>query len=639
MPKNTGAASSSVIAGAASRASRYLRKKLANGFFGSIFSSYGTLDDAFAESALAGTLSFGPQAKRVSLSIKNTVARAFEASYICNAFDRLCRYALMCRLAVYGVFLLAFGFYTAAAEFIASLVPSLSDGIDYETVYIGLTTVLASLPLLFSKKTLADSMLDGSMLDRFCSRALGIRRENIAALRAEERRRGRSNIAFVAGMLAGILTYALPPLYIPAVLLFAAAAALFARVPEVGVAAVFFCVPFLPTVRLGALLVYVDACYILKWLRGKRAVSFELIDLAVFAFACVAALGGVVAVDPSSAMKTAFVWLVFLSGWFLCAASLRTRSQINRCAAAIALGVSLTSLWGAADYFINPSSGGWLDATLFGDITSRAAAAFENPNMLATYLAMAAPFAAAALVRKERAAGSAGAVARFTSLAVTLLCLMLTWSRGAWLGFLCAAVFWLLVLSENAIWYLLLAAGCILLAPELLPATVVERFSSIGSLADSSTVYRLLVWRDSLRMAADRWFCGVGLGEGSFAALYPAYSSSGVTGAPAHSHNLFMQLVISFGAPGLIVFAVFIFIFYQMCFTGLRRKTAQRSDRLVIASSAAAVLAMLGHGSVDYVWYNNRVYMFFWLTAALGAAAVRVVRAEEKHREQDDRIY
>lgn len=68
---------------------------------------------------------------------------------------------------------------------------------------------------------------------------------------------------------------------------------------------------------------------------------------------------------------------------------------------------------------------------MFSDISGRVVSTFANPNVLAEYLILMIPFAGAMLITSESKTERAFYPLTFASLAI---CLIFTWSRGAWLG-------------------------------------------------------------------------------------------------------------------------------------------------------------------------------------------------------------
>ena len=168
---------------------------------------------------------------------------------------------------------------------------------------------------------------------------------------------------------------------------------------------------------------------------------------------------------------------------------------------------------------------------MFSDISGRVVSTFENPNVLAEYLIMILPIAAAGFLTSKNTSQKLS----FLMIGGILgACLIFTWSRGAWLATLLGlGICALLRLRRHPGWIVcaLLLLPCLLL---VLPSAVTERFLSIFNAADSTVLYRFDIWRASLSMLRDHLFTGIGVGSDAFASVLSSYTPS--LSAP-HSHR------------------------------------------------------------------------------------------------------
>lgn len=85
------------------------------------------------------------------------------------------------------------------------------------------------------------------------------------------------------------------------------------------------------------------------------------------------------------------------------------------------------------------------------------------------------------------------------------LCMLLTMSRGGWLGLLLAGAVFLVMMDRR---FILLGVVGLVALYFILPETMIERFTSIGDLTDGSTSYRLSIWLGTISMLKDYWLCG-----------------------------------------------------------------------------------------------------------------------------------
>ena len=335
-------------------------------------------------------------------------------------------------------------------------------------------------------------------------------------------------------------------------------------------------------------------------------------------------MGGIISSGGIDSLKSALIYFALLAIYFLVVNLFNTREWLERMVTVIAIPSVLVSLYGILGYATSNLQAKWLDMSMFSGITNRAVSVFENPNMLATYLVLTLPFVVICALNKR-----SSAKVRLASLGgalVSVVCIVLTWSRGAWLGLIAAVVLFTLIVYKHSLKYWLAVALTSPFWSKLIPGDIMTRFMSIGDLSDSSTYYRLYTWKGSLRLLFDYWMSGIGVGEAAFSQVYPLYAYVGIE-STVHSHNVFLQIAIELGVTGLIVFLIIMFLTAQKAFWGLKN-TRDDAVKLCIAAALSGLMAALVHGLADHVWYNYRVFFAFWIVVALIASGAEVARKE-----------
>ncbi len=617
-----------------------------SGFFGWLFTGYKAEDDGFCTSFITGSW-----VRRISSRVRSFCNGQIENSVILQGIRYFLRHLLYVRLRTYGFCLMTFGAYTAVFTLIQALIAGESVSIWRQApLTFAIAVICLALPLLLSRVTVCVALCT-TYTGAAILRVLGYTPEDILE-RGDEPVYGRLSVAFLVGILGGILTLWLQPWWVLAA--FPAALYLYLVLckPEIGVLSLFFTMPFLPTMALAALVIYTFLCFGLKVLRGKRTIRVEPIDILVMAFLVILFFGGMVSLSTGS-RKPALLFVCLLLGYFEVVWLLRERDWLLRCSVAGVCAATLTALYGVAQYLLGTGemAEAWVDAEMFSSIGGRAVGTLENPNMLGEYLILMLPLAVWMLV------GHGEGLRRFPAavcIGVLGVCLILTWSRGAWLGMLFGLVAFVFIWHHRAIWLLFAGAASIPFLPAILPASIVQRFTSIGNLTDSSTSYRVHIWRAACDMLRDYGFSGIGIGESAWFRVYPRYAYMGVETAP-HSHNLFLQIWLETGICGLLVFLGILFLLCQSVFTmcrqlreakgivplSLRDDDHDRSSaasnrrirktgtqlRLACAAPLSGLFAVLVQGMTDYAWYNYRVYLMFWLMVGLTSAYARAGRA------------
>lgn len=100
------------------------------------------------------------------------------------------------------------------------------------------------------------------------------------------------------------------------------------------------------------------------------------------------------------------------------------------------------------------------------------------------------------------------------------------------------------------------------------------------------------------------------------------YAYAGIEAA-VHSHNLYLQILITMGFSGLLCFGLIIFFYAQKSFE-YSKSPVSRDSYLFVIAAFFSVCALLIMGMFDYVWYNSRIFFIFWAALALGIACIRI---------------
>ncbi len=128
---------------------------------------------------------------------------------------------------------------------------------------------------------------------------------------------------------------------------------------------------------------------------------------------------------------------------------------------------------------------------------------------------------------------------------------------------------------------------------------------------------RLDMWSRALDMLRDMPYTGIGLDTFPHMIwdFYPGFA----LGPEPHSHNLYLQVALDLGLPGLVVFLGIVGIWLWWTLKAYAR-ASDSHVRAVLAGSAAGVIAFLAHGFVDTIWATKPI-VFVWPLLALGMVA------------------
>lgn len=424
----------------------------------------------------------------------------------------------------------------------------------------------------------------------------------------------------VAGLLAGILS----PLYAA---LFLGGMWFFFMVlykVEFGVFVTVFLAPIVPTMVVAALCLL---CLFSLLIRALTVKKFEFktegIGLTILIFLGIYLLAGLTSFAKFKSLQIWGIYFAFISFYFVIINTIKTKSQLMNLLTTFCLSGFLVCFYGILQYVFDWNiSQAWMDEEMFEDIKMRIYSTLENPNVLGEYILLVLPVAISLMWKKP------GILSKLTYggiSAVMGIALILTFSRGCWIGIMASASVFI-TFAAGKLWGLALLVLPII--PMILPDSIINRFTSIGDMKDSSTSYRVYIWMGTFLLLKDFWLTGIGPGTENFTQVYPFYSYSSVV-AP-HSHNLFLQVLAETGILGLAAFLLVI-LFYIKNLAKAHQVQGKFGDiSVIMVGLGSAVTGFLVQGMFDNCFYNYRVFMIFWAVIALGTAAQSIAKKDKQ---------
>jgi putative inorganic carbon (HCO3(-)) transporter len=210
--------------------------------------------------------------------------------------------------------------------------------------------------------------------------------------------------------------------------------------------------------------------------------------------------------------------------------------------------------------------------------------------------------------------------------------LVLTQSRG---GYMAAAI--ALALVTGLRWPRLFWGGPVVLAGAVAvifwlgPNQVFEAIGADSTFGGAS--FRVEMWTNSLYALSDFVFTGIGIGtfRQVMPLLYPFLLISPDNASFVHAHNLYLQIGLDLGLPGLVAWLALIINVFALLIPVLRRR-----DRILQWTLASGVLgglvAMLVHGFLDAVTWGTKLAFYPWLLIALAVLLGLQLQQEEAAR-------
>jgi putative inorganic carbon (HCO3(-)) transporter len=263
-----------------------------------------------------------------------------------------------------------------------------------------------------------------------------------------------------------------------------------------------------------------------------------------------------------------------------------------------------------------------------------------NPNLLAGYLLPVAPVVLGmgliAWLKKKWY----WALPFFAFSLASLVCIVFTGSRGAYIG-LVLMVGFIYLAAGHIFWHefknhryqrlfkfawitagLLGILGVIFMLASM-PA-LQDRIMSIFTIrGNSSNSFRMNVYLSCWEMFKDNWLIGIGPGNSTFRLVYGFYMETGFDALGAYSVPL--EIAVEMGIIGLLASGWLLLVIFS---NGVKAYNASESleVKLLIMTLFAAFIAIGGQAIFDTIWYRPQVHIIFWLlVAALSCIVSRKV--------------
>ncbi|MDP2661391.1 MAG: O-antigen ligase family protein [Dehalococcoidia bacterium] len=402
----------------------------------------------------------------------------------------------------------------------------------------------------------------------------------------------------------------------------------------------------------------------------RRLVGSSPLALPVLIFAAVYILATLLSVDPAMSFWGSYVRLqglvtnlAYLALFFLVADRIRTRAQVDRLISVIIMTSVPISVYGLIQHLqLDPLPWG-------GDVTFRVTSTMGNAIFLAAYLIMVTPLTVARLVQSvlklvRPISGSASMVERVLVpayalvLALQLVTVLFTKSRGPWLGLAAGlffmAILWLIRLRLRAaavslggtfvalsIFVLLLNVASSPLESLKASSVYLERVGTIMDMQSGTNRVRTLIWfGDSLGkgaaglITATPWRTLLGHGPESMYVSYGPYYPPDLAhlearnAAPDRSHNDLLDSLVTMGFLGLFAYLLVLVRGFGVGFKALWQEQDLAHQGILVA-----ILGTLGAHVIESLVGISIASTLTYTWLLLGCLASTVLNSRGDHIE------
>lgn len=280
---------------------------------------------------------------------------------------------------------------------------------------------------------------------------------------------------------------------------------------------------------------------------------------------------------------------------------------------------------------------------------------WQNPNIFGLLMAVVFVLSAGRLWRRLQKRDEGHWLPYLLPSVIAIICVMKSYSRGAWVGTLCGAAFLFWHDWAGNAWtnndlppqnndrkkklFLFGIAGLVLgfllvlafKTAEQKQIPIVQRMVSAFGQRDFSSQNRLASYQDGINMLTDRPFAGFGW-ENVIRVHTALYLQSGLSTGEAIKLNDFLMLALRLGLPMFSVFLLFLWVWFS---AGRRQNPMPKKfDQDIRLCRSATLMLAVGFLFMDGLFRlacGGAFWLFLTLSLDFGAIAPRAI-TDEDHR-------
>ena len=619
---------------------RFVYAALGVGLLGRIFTSYAAVERKFRASVTGHVVHARERRNgKMYRAMRRNMALAMDQSLLSRGSAALIRRICGCGLRTLGLFLVTAGAYSSVMYWLFSVIWK-SDTVGVMNLFCGLVMLLLGFLLLLSDLSIGYAVQSSVFFKKILVGVLGISEDALQDV--EKTGKQAYVLAVPLGMVLGALGALVSPYYLIAACIALLLFWLVLSVPEAGVMLMILFLPFadlLPQSDLWLMLLMCVpiASYLIKLMRGNRAVHVEVQDMPAVMMAVLFVLSGV-SVVGDSAWRGALLSALCVAFGFMAVNVIATPSWLERCRAGLIVSATCAALLGIFQFVFAAATATEFSIAVLG---AHVHAGFADRTTLAYFLVLALPFILAAFLSTKK---MYRLFAGFALVSV-ISAVALTWVQSAWVATVLMIVAFLLLHERRTFPFLLVGGGLLPFVLWIMPVALRTRL--LGFLhTDSGAALAMNV--NAAGVAGRIFFehgsglfgfaAGImrllfGLGYGGieqFCMLYTVTDPTQLSGAM----NFWLYRLLEGGVLGVLLPAAFLFLLCQNCFS-LLATVKNREVQISAMSGVVLVVGVLILSFFRYAWYDPAALLAFFLAVAVVSATARYERSRMAHDEEE----
>jgi putative inorganic carbon (HCO3(-)) transporter len=240
------------------------------------------------------------------------------------------------------------------------------------------------------------------------------------------------------------------------------------------------------------------------------------------------------------------------------------------------------------------------------DYLRRINASFIHPNDFGTYIISVLPMIFCFFAKEI------SAKRKLLLVLISLLgfyCLIKTYSRGAWLGFVIGSLAYFSVYRKKVFMLIPL----VLLIFVILSRYGISRISHIFVMEQNTVWERMQLWKGTWNMIQAHPLLGFGIN--TFSRYFPVYKPADFSPL-CYTHNSYLQMWSEIGIFGLLSFLGLISTVLISAFSGAGEKMKKGFPGFILLGFSCGYLAFLVQAALDTNLYSLVLVTLFWVMTA-----------------------
>ncbi len=573
---------------------------LQRSFIGRFFTSYDKANDRF---------------ERIVKETRHTNGKGFasfvEKNRLINCVPKITQFLMRVPLRDYGIMMFMSGAVVTVLYPINDMI--LFINVTFDMFVLGAAICVASIPLLFSSRSLAANVLSSKLFCAILFDFLGMDSEGFRVA-SEKDKVSFATFSFLIGAGLGVASYFILPTNTLLILLALVLAYSTIRTPEVGAVVTILLVPFINIGITCMCVAYTFACYMIKVSLGKRIFKFEYFDLWISVTILIITLTGINYKDPLSSLKDVAVNLIIMLSYFLFANLIYSKEWFRRSVVAFTTSSLIISMIAIIEAIMGKVAESVSILQNVFPVDSEIVATFGSSKVLAHFMVVAIPFALVHMISERSDATKFGG---FLMSALFVAALVLTNSPVGLLGLLVGALLIFVFYKKHAIYLLFFVAITLPVLYFTLPDAAINAIFSWGPLSGVSVSGELLYIKDSFLKIMEYPF-GVNVAGVS---MSDAFGEEYIDSIP-------LQLLAKYGVVGALAFLALAIMFVRVTLSySVKAKNEYR--RVNGCAGLCSILALLSVGVFSNIWIDKKIFLLFVTIVALSFAYIKIERDEE----------